>query len=463
MSKRRARICVIGAGPCGLTTTKTLLQAGHEVDCLERSSVFGGHWAFGNPSGRSSIYRSMTTNTLRPMNRFSDFDVPTDWPDFPTHEQVLAWFHSYVDHFGFREHIHLSHEVLEAQPLEDGGWRLKVASEQGAQVQEAHYDALVAASGYLWQPRLPEGTDRFAGTVLHAQDYIDPAGPVDLGGKSVVVVGLGNTGCELSCEIARSDAAAVHLSARSGTWILPKYVNGVAVAANAPMTHPDAPVTAPFNWLPARWRKRLFVALASRMLRRSAGERMARFAELGLPPAPRQPLNNRPTVNDELLELLEHGRIMAHPGIQAFEGEHVHFTDGSHTRADVLLCATGYHMDYSYLPQSLVPPGTNDLTLFNGAMHPQRHDLFFAGVCRPMGAIWPVAEVQARFIGELLAGRYALPSATAIRRAAEPIMTRPFVSPALIGAAAREELARGAKRAARGAPEGAPQHRRHPI
>ena len=38
------KICVIGAGPSGLTTIKQLLDEGHEVQCFERSKDVGGIW-----------------------------------------------------------------------------------------------------------------------------------------------------------------------------------------------------------------------------------------------------------------------------------------------------------------------------------------------------------------------------------------------------------------------------------
>ena len=40
------RICVIGAGPCGLTAVKNLLRAGcRSVVSYEENSVIGGNWA----------------------------------------------------------------------------------------------------------------------------------------------------------------------------------------------------------------------------------------------------------------------------------------------------------------------------------------------------------------------------------------------------------------------------------
>jgi cation diffusion facilitator CzcD-associated flavoprotein CzcO len=51
------RICVICAGPCGLTALKNLLQAGcRNVVCYEESSGIGGNWVFTDDPHRVSVH-----------------------------------------------------------------------------------------------------------------------------------------------------------------------------------------------------------------------------------------------------------------------------------------------------------------------------------------------------------------------------------------------------------------------
>ena len=221
---------MVGAGPAGLVSAKTLLGAGLEVDCLEMSPEIGGHWVIDNPNGRSAAYRSLETNTTLAMSRLSDYEMPADWPDFPGHARVREWFESYVDAFGFRERIRLHSEVLSAQPLAPSGWRVEVRTANGT-IARPRYDALVACSGNYWSPRAPAIPGEFEGEQLHAQRYRDPWTPVAMRGKRVLVVGIGNTGCELACEIAQAGAEAVFVCARSGTWIMPKRIDGRPAAA----------------------------------------------------------------------------------------------------------------------------------------------------------------------------------------------------------------------------------------
>lgn len=441
-------VCVVGAGPAGLVATKTLIQAGLDVDCFESSSVVGGHWVIDNPSGRSSAYRSLRTNTTKRMSRLSDYQMPDDWPEFPGHELVRRWFDDYIDRFGFRHHIATGHEVQSAEPHPDGGWTVTVRGPDGERFSRT-YRALVAASGNYRYPKSPSYTGHFDGSVIHAQQYRDPASPCDTRGNRVVVVGTGNTGCELACEIAGSGAAAVYISARSGNWILPKTINGRPASDAAPMTHPCDPVLKFLRPWPARWRNRLFVALTERAVRQRFAATMQRLLELGLPPPPPRPLSKRPTVSQDLLQALESGAIRARPAIERLAGSRVVFSGGEQAEADVIVNATGYHLRYPYLPSPLVDTANDDLNLYLGTLHPTRHDLFVVGVSRPTGAFWPIAEVQARFAAELLTGRYALPGTSAIARGCEPVLRRPAFNPALYALAVTEELHRGARRAKR--------------
>ena len=231
--------------------------------------------------------------------------------------------------------------------------------------------------------------------------------------------------------------------------MIPKRVDGRPAAASVPMMHPLDPVPDLLRALPQRWRERLFARIAARRFRAMFGARNARFTALGLPPPPANPQDKRATICDPILDALERGAVVARPAIERFEGKEVVFADGTRERADVVLCATGYHLRYPYLPTDLVDTLDDDLVLFLGCLHPRRHDLFIVGVSRPTGGFWPIAEIHAQVAADLLSGRYALPAQREIERRAEPILRRRAFNPALYGLAMREELARGARRAAR--------------
>ena len=53
----------------------------------------------------SAAYRDLLINTSRERMAYTDLPMPADYPDFPHHTHIAAYFDDYVDHFGFRDRI----------------------------------------------------------------------------------------------------------------------------------------------------------------------------------------------------------------------------------------------------------------------------------------------------------------------------------------------------------------------
>ena len=99
------RACVIGAGSSGIAAIKALHERGIPFDCFEASDEVGGNWVFGNRNGMSAAYRDLFINVSRERMAYSDFPMPTSYPDFPHHTHIREYFNDYVDHFGLRPQI----------------------------------------------------------------------------------------------------------------------------------------------------------------------------------------------------------------------------------------------------------------------------------------------------------------------------------------------------------------------
>src|SRR5919112_63280 len=120
------KVCVIGAGSSGIAAVKTLHERGFEFDCFEASDRVGGMWVYKNRNGMSGAYRSLHINTSRGRMEYAHFPMPVNYPDFPHHEHIAAYFDAYVDHFGFRDRITFETRVEHAAPEEDG-WAVTLA------------------------------------------------------------------------------------------------------------------------------------------------------------------------------------------------------------------------------------------------------------------------------------------------------------------------------------------------
>ncbi len=119
------RTAIIGAGCSGLTAIKNLLDAGlKEIICFEKSDQIGGNWVYTATPGHSSINEATHIISSKTLSQFSDFPMPADYPDYPSHQQVLAYFQAYTQHFHLDQYIRFNTTVLHAETIEKERWRL---------------------------------------------------------------------------------------------------------------------------------------------------------------------------------------------------------------------------------------------------------------------------------------------------------------------------------------------------
>lgn len=388
------RACIIGAGCSGFTTAKRLKDAGLPFDCFEMSDDIGGNWYFRNPNGKSACYQSLHIDTSKWRLAFEDHPVPKDWPDFPSHAQLLAYFKDYVAHFGLREHITFDTSVTKATRRAGGGWDVTLSTGE-----TCGYDTLFVCNGHHWDPKIPDYPGTFDGPHFHAHDYRDPYDPVDLRGKTVVVVGMGNSAMDIASELSqRHLAARLIVAARRGVWVFPKMRGG------KPMDKSALP-----SWMP----RKLGKALARRAIKKLVG----RMEDYGLPTPDHEPLDAHPSVSGEFLTRASCGDIHFKPNIKALEGANVRFDDDSVEAVDAIVYATGYRISFPFFDDpALLPDADNRFPLFKRMVIPGIDDLFFMGLAQPLPTLVNFAEQQSKLAAGFLAGCYALPSADEMRR-----------------------------------------------
>lgn len=99
---------------------------------------------------------------------------------------------------------------------------MTVRALDGGEPRPRTYSDVVVANGHHWDPQWPEpafpGAKTFPEEQLHAHHYRTPDA---LAGKRVLVLGIGNTACDIAVESSRV-AASTGLAMRRGTHILPK-------------------------------------------------------------------------------------------------------------------------------------------------------------------------------------------------------------------------------------------------
>lgn len=388
-SDRQSPVCVIGAGSGGLTAAKNFTQAGFAVEVLEREADLGGNWNYDLPCSR--VYRSTHMISSKSFTQYTDYPMPEKFPDYPHHSQVLKYLRYYTKRFKIEPLIRYGRSVERVEPGASGGW--EVTTNVGP---TRHYAALVIANGHNWSPRWPSYPGEFSGQTLHSAQYKTP----DIfAGKRVLVVGGGNSGCDIAVEASHVAAATVH-STRRGYHYVPKYIFG---------RPSDALADRLANRRVPLWLRRLVMSLVVRVM--AGSPQMA-----GLPAPDHRLFDTHPIVNSLFPYHVQHGDIRPKPDIVRLDGRAVHFHDGSAEEFDVIVYATGYNVVFPFIDNALLNWHDGRPRLYKHVFHPQRDDLFVIGMIQPDAGIFGLMDRQAQAAALFLSAlREGLPAAKRLR------------------------------------------------
>jgi hypothetical protein len=366
VTDRSESFAIIGAGPVGLGMARALLKHNIPYDELEADDDLGGNWKHG-------VYTTAHIISSRKTTEFADYPMPADYPDFPSAKQMFDYLHDYARHFNLLPHIQFNTKVLMARPLPDRRWELELASGE-----RRIYKGLLVCNGHHWDRRWPDYPGKFTGEYIHSKDYRSPE---MLKGKRVLVIGGGNSACDLASEAARVGQRC-DLSIRRGYWFLPKTMLGIPTAELA------------LDWAPV-WLQRLTLRLLLRVI-------VGDYRKYGLPLPNHRIFEAHPTLNSELLHYVKHGRIKPRPDISRFEGQCVHFVDGTSEEYDLVVAATGFNVSFPFLPPGLVPVKGAVAQVYGGCVLPDCKHLYIIGTTQVRYGFGPLVTPGAEVVVQMI-------------------------------------------------------------
>jgi cation diffusion facilitator CzcD-associated flavoprotein CzcO len=365
------RYCVIGAGAAGLAAVRALVAARLDFDCFEATDRIGGHW--------HTDYDCLHLITPRDGSGFRGDPMPDTWADFPRRSQMVEDLEGHADRHDLRRHVTFNTRVERLVPIGPGavdGW--EVTTSNG---RTARYAGVLVANGHNSVPSIPQVPGTFTGTVIHSGAYRNPG---DIDGKRVLVVGSGNSGCDIASELAQAGYDIV-LSVRKGHLFQPKSFFGRPRGSLPSMKLPP----------------RLLDPVLRFMIRMSVGSPET----YGLPKPVAKSLNDqRPVVNSLVLHWIQHGRVVPAPGLRRFDGRVVEFTDGMHHEVDTIVWATGFQAALPFLPDELIRREEGIPVRVAGCILPAGGParLYFVGLCAPRGPQLPIYSDQSEVIVTML-------------------------------------------------------------
>jgi putative flavoprotein involved in K+ transport len=364
-------LVIVGAGSAGLATAALLRHAGIDSLILEAGPEPGAAWR--------TRYDRLRLHTPRLLSGLPGLRIPRRYGRWVTRDDLLSYFHAYVDAHGLDVRTDARVERIER----DGAWRLDTPS------GPLQAQTVVVATGYNGRPFIPDWPGRagFEGELIHSSQYANPAPYRD---RDVLVVGAGNSGAEIATDVAEGGASRSRLSVRTPPQILRRATAGI----------PAQLVGIAIRHLPPGW-----VDPISKAQRRLS---IPDLAPYGLP-RPEQGVRTSfittgttPVLDVGIVDAVRRQLVEVVAAVEAFDGEDVLLADGSRYAPDAVIAATGFRAGLDELVGHLGVLAPSGLPVATDG-EPALPGLWFVGFRPTLGGQLREGSIAARKVAAAVA------------------------------------------------------------
>jgi len=374
MTELKDTYAIIGAGPSGLAMARNFQKYNIPYLGFERHSSVGGLWDINNPN--STVYNSAHLISSKRMTEYAEFPMKEKVADYPSHQELCAYFNDFANHFNLRENFKFNTNVEKVTKLPDESWQITTTDEV------YNLKGVIIANGNLSEPNIPDFEGHFSNPIIHSKAYKDP---MFLKDKNVLVIGAGNSGCDIVIDAVHY-AKSVDISVKRGYHFVPKYIFG----------KPADTIGGKLNF-PAAIKQILDRALLNIMI--------GKPTRFGFPKPDHKLYESHPIVNSLILHHIGHGDIGVQHGIQKFEDTFVHFKKGTKKEYDLILLATGYKLHYPFIDAAHLNLKGATPNLFLNIFPPNEEALYFIGLLEAVGLGWQGRYEQGTLIAKTIVAK----------------------------------------------------------
>jgi 4-hydroxyacetophenone monooxygenase len=206
-------IAIIGAGIAGISVALAAAEEGVSYELFDRNGEVGGTWLTTNYPGIGVDTPSAYYSLSRAVN--------PDWSSYyPQGAEYQAYLVALADTHGLRAHTRFGTEVEALWWDEERRhWQIHSIDATGHR-DVSHARVVVTAAGYLNRPRWPDvpGREMFEGIGIHSAHW-DPT--LDLTGKRVAVIGAGCTAVQI-VDACVDQVEQLTVFQRQPHWVAPR-------------------------------------------------------------------------------------------------------------------------------------------------------------------------------------------------------------------------------------------------
>ena len=406
------KIAVIGGGPAGVVTTKVLTQYGNHVIGFEKSPTLGGLWQYQDEPQKkyatladkmqplNACYESLLLNTSKQLTAFSDYPPSDSMPTFMKHDQYLKYLQDYADFFNIGNKFKLNSTVVQLvrSSKPPFAWNVHYIQDDGVEKIES-FDLVAIATGAFNHPNWPtvKNEEHFKGLTIHsAQVRRDEL----FEGKQVVIVGGSYSGGEMATNAINGKAKKIY-------WTLDRSEEG----RNYWLYDRQPSTSSRMSWDHMNTRIDVFInsvefgsKLVNELHLLCQGRNKSSVDTLFV--TDKAILTSADTIQSGL----KSGAIEIIPAIEAFDynSSDVLLRDGTKLDdIDIVVYCTGYRQKFPFLDDTWHPDDQELSCLYQGMLPVDSNlqGLGFVTIYGVIGSLFPIFEMQARWLGQIWAPR----------------------------------------------------------